>query len=208
MVAPMQRFVTIRDEKKSFTVITRGLPEYELKLDQSGVLALTLLRCVGKLSGRNLITRPGGAAGWWNETPDAQCQGTHTFEYAVLPGSADETSDWSSILKEVELYTAAPIAVKRKNNQRDLEHSFASIAPDSLSISALKIADDRKGIVLRICNPVDRTIDGAIHFESALKEAFRTNMNEEILASLQISKGHDLLITVKPFEVLTVLVRM
>ena len=208
MVAPMQRFVTIRDGKKSFTVIARGLPEYELKLDQSGVLALTLLRCVGKLSGRDLITRPGGAAGWWNETPDAQCQGTHIFQYAVLPGSAGETSDWSSILKEVELYTAAPITVTRKNNQHVLEHSFASIAPDSLSLSALKIADDQEGIVLRICNPVDRSVDGIIHFESIVREAFRTKMNEEIIASLEVSKGHDLLITVKPFEVFTVLVRM
>ncbi|MBI3005994.1 MAG: hypothetical protein HYY49_11365, partial [Ignavibacteriales bacterium] len=51
-VSPMQRFVTILDGQKGCTLITRGLPEYELSVREPGVLALTLLRCVGKLSGR------------------------------------------------------------------------------------------------------------------------------------------------------------
>ncbi|MCX6132248.1 MAG: glycosyl hydrolase-related protein [Ignavibacteriales bacterium] len=208
MVAPMQRFVTIRDAQKSFTLIVKGLPEYELKLDEPGVLALTLLRCVGKLSGRELITRPGGAAGWWNETPDAQCPGTHTFEYSVLPGTAGDVSDWSSILKEVELFTVPPLTVNRKNDQLVLEHSFVSITPDSLTLSALKTADEKRGIVLRVSNPVDRTVQGEIHLSLPVKEAFRAKMNEEITEAVPVSKGHRLHITVKPFEVVTLLIHV
>jgi mannosylglycerate hydrolase len=208
MVAPMQRFVTLRDEQKSFTLMVKGLPEYELKLDQPGVLALTLLRCVGKLSGRDLITRPGGAAGWWNETPEAQCLGKHTFEYSVLPGSAQAASDWSSILKEVELFTVPPLAVNRKNDQSALEQGFISITPDSLTLSALKVADEEKGIVVRLSNPVDRTVEGSIHFGPQLKEAFRVAMNEEIIEPVKVARGHELRLTVKPFEVVTFLVRL
>ena len=208
MVAPMHRFVTVRDAKKSFTLLAKGLPEYELKLDQPGVLALTLLRCVGKLSGRDLTTRPGGAAGWWNETPEAQCQGTHTFEYSVLPGGAEGPNAWSAILKEVELFTVTPLVLKRKNKQEVLEKSFASVQPDSLTLSALKMADESNGIVLRLSNPVDRTVDGIIHFEPTVKEAYRAKMNEEIIAAMTVSGGHDLRLTLKPFEVVTLLVRM
>jgi mannosylglycerate hydrolase len=208
MVAPMQRFVTVQDERKSFTLMVKGLPEYELKLDRPGVLALTLLRCVGKLSGRDLITRPGGAAGWWNETPDAQCPGTHTFEYSVLPGSARGTSDWSSILQEVELFTVPPLTVTRKNDQSVLEQSFLSITPDSLSLSALKVADEKQGIVLRLSNPVDRRVEGVIHFTLPVKEAFRAKMNEEITESIPVSNGHDIHLTMKPFEVITVVVNL
>ncbi len=173
MVAPMQRFVSVSDGKKSFTLIAKGLPEYELKLDQPGVLALTLLRCVGKLSGRDLTTRPGGAAGWWNETPEAQCQGTHTFEYAVLPGGLEGTDAWSSIIPEVELFTVPPLVLKRKNNQSVLEESFVSIRPASLMLSALKMADETDSIIVRLSNPVDRTVEGDIHFASPVKEAHR-----------------------------------
>jgi alpha-mannosidase len=208
MVAPMKRFVTLRDEQKSFTLIVKGLPEYELKLDQPGVLALTLLRCVGKLSGRDLITRPGGAAGWWNETPEAQCPGKHTFEYSVLPGSAQDASDWSSILKEVELFTVPPLTVNRKNDQSVLEQSFLSITPDSLTLSTLKVADEQKGFVLRVSNPVDRTVEGLIHFTMPIKEAFRAKMNEEITEALAVSNGHDIGLTVKPFQVVTLIVSL
>jgi len=208
MVAPMQRFVTIVDGRKSFTLIVKGLPEYELKLDEPGVLALTLLRCVAKLSGRDLITRPGGAAGWWNETPDAQCLGTHTFDYAIVPGSPGDVSDWSGVLREVELFTVPPATVNRKNQQQELDRSFLSLSPDSLTLSALKTSEDRKGIVLRLSNPVDRTVRGSLHCARPIKEAFRAKMNEELIEPLQIDHGHDLHVAVKPYEVLTVIVRI
>jgi len=208
MVAPMQRFVTLRNATKSFTLIAKGLPEYELKLDQPGVLALTLLRCVGKLSGRDLTTRPGGAAGWWNETPEAQCQGTHIFEYSVLPGTGEGPGEWSTVLKEVELFTVPPLMLKRKNKQEVLEKSFVSISPDSLSLSALKAADESHGIVLRLSNPVDRTIEGIVRFELPVKAAHRARMNEEVLAAIAVESRHDIRLTVKPFEVVTLLVRL
>ena len=203
-VAPMQRFVTIRDARKGFTLIVKGLPEYELKLDDRGTLALTLLRCVGKLSGSNLITRPGGAAGWWNETPEAQCPGTHTFEYSLYPHAPSEAETWSSILKEVEECTVPPLVIKRKNDQNNLETSFLSIHPDHLLLSALKEADDRNGVILRLCNPVALETEGTIHFQRTLQEAHLTKLNEENIESLNIDGGHELRITAKPYQIVTI----
>jgi mannosylglycerate hydrolase len=80
----LQRFVCVQDAEKGIAIFTKGIPEYELSLEKPGRLALTLLRGVGQLSESNLKTRPGGDAGWKNETPEAQCLGVHEFEYGIL----------------------------------------------------------------------------------------------------------------------------
>ena len=205
LVAPMYRFVTLRDASKGLTQMVKGLPEYELKLNERGVLALTLLRSVGVLSGRDLITRPGGAAGWWNDTPDAQCLGTHVFEYSLFPHGPDVTKSWSSILKEVELFTVPSLVVKRKNDQDLGERSSLSIQPDSLLLSALKLADRRDGVIVRLSNPVDRNIDGVLQFKRPVRAAFRTTMNEDILGPLEVREGREIEIAVRPFEVVSLL---
>ncbi len=202
-VAPMQRFVTLADGK-GFTLLVKGLPEYEVVVDRPGLLALTLLRCVGKLSGRNLITRPGGAAGWWTETPEAQCLGSHVFEYSLFPHSPEKATMWPSILREAESFLHPPISVKRKNEQNVLRRSFLSVEPPGLELTGLKESEDRKGFILRLSNPVDSTIAGKIHFEIPIARAALCSLNEKRLRPLKVRKGCDLTVTAKPFEVLTI----
>jgi alpha-mannosidase len=203
-VAPMQRFVTIRDGKRGFTLLAKGLPEYELKLSERGVLALTLLRCVGKLSGRNLITRPGGAAGWWNPTPEAQCHGDHTFEYSIVPHGGDGSSSWPLILREAECFAVPLLPFSRKNQQIAQVGSFVSVEPPSLVMTSLKLADDGKGIIIRLNNPVDLSVQGVVHFERPVEGAQRAMMNESALGSMPIKDGKEIELQVKPFEVVTV----
>ena len=207
-VAPMQRFVTVRDEKKGFTLISKGLPEYELKLKDKGVLALTLLRCVGKLSGRNLITRPGGAAGWWNLTPEAQCHGDQVFEYAIVPHAAPEVSFWPLVLQEAETFTAPLVPFRRKNDQERMDSSFLSVEPKSLMLSALKLADDGKGVVVRVNNPIRLSVCALLTFGRPVKRAWRAMMNEKIVEELNVQNSRDVQVEVKPFEVVTVRVSL
>ena len=103
-VAPMQRFVAVRESGRACMLFSAGVPEYEFPCDGRGTLALTLLRCVGLLAGEDLITRPGGKAGWHNETPEAQCQGTHTFRYGFLSLSEDELDEGSLVTGEAERF--------------------------------------------------------------------------------------------------------
>jgi len=203
-VAPMHRFVTISDAKKGFTLIVKGLPEYELKLEQQGTLASTLLRCVGKLSGRNLITRPGGAAGWWTETPDAQCQGVHTFEYSLYPHGSLDSAVWPSILREVELFTVPPLLLSRKDEQSALAGSILSIQPYHLLLSALKEAEDRNGVIVRVYNPLGSEIEGTISFQRHVQEAYLAKLNEENVGSLTVRGKRILNLKVKPYEIMTI----
>ena len=204
MVAPMQRFVALGDGTKGFALIVKGLPEYELKVREPGVLALTLLRCVGKLSGRDLITRPGGAAGWWNETPEAQCPGTHVFEYSLFPYAPNNDNSWASLLREVEHFIVPPLVVPRKNKQTVWERSFLEVTPSHLQLSALKESEDRRGVIVRVCNPTGSEINSLIRFERPIQRAWSTMLNEEQIEPLRVNSGNSVNVAVKPYGIVSI----
>jgi mannosylglycerate hydrolase len=79
-------FASVSQGGEGFTLINRGLPEYELT--EQGTFALTLVRSVGWLSRGDMLTRP-GHAGPGLETPEAQCQREFDWEYAILPHRGD-----------------------------------------------------------------------------------------------------------------------
>lgn len=65
----------------------RAMQEYEmLEIDGRQLLGVTLIRSVGWMSRRDLVTR-GVGAGPDMETPDAQCPGTEVFEFQIAIGS-------------------------------------------------------------------------------------------------------------------------
>lgn len=128
-------------------LMSRGLPEYEaVPNEEGGVdLALTLLRCVGWLSWPDLATRP-GAEDPHLPTPEAQCPGTHIFEYALsLRG---EGSD-AELVRAAQDYrvelTDGPAGI-------DLEGTLRVEGSD-FAFSALKGAEEGDGVVLRLYNP-------------------------------------------------------
>ncbi len=210
-VAPMQRFVTVDDGRRAAALIAVGLPEYELKHDSGGVLALTLLRCTGELARGALNWRPGGRAGWKNATPDAQCIGRHQFRWAFLPlqaGSDRQIADLNRAAESVHL----PVHVHRSGSggaeripgaaervrgdaERDPDGaarrlatddvSFAAIEPTDLVLSALKEAEDGDGIILRIYNPSDKPIDGEVTFGRPPAAVHRTNLEERNESRIQ-----------------------
>jgi alpha-mannosidase len=82
--APHRTVTAVEGESLSAAMMSRGLYEIEARPEGGGgtTLLLTLLRCVGWLSRSDLAMRNGGA-GPEMETPGAQEQGAHRFEFAV-----------------------------------------------------------------------------------------------------------------------------
>jgi len=128
-------------------VFNRGLPEYEPIPNATGGvnIALTLLRCVGWLSRSDLSTRP-GAEEPQIPTPDAQCLGTHTFEYAISLGG--ESSD-ADLIRASHSYRYRPIV--GPFGADPCQH--LSLEGDGFVFSSLKGAEDGRGVMLRIYNP-------------------------------------------------------
>ena len=211
-VAPMQRFVTVRGRKRSLTLLAYGLPEYELKLDGKGTLALTLLRCVGRLAGDDLITRPGGKAGWDNETPEAQCQGVHTFRYALLPHGPDEP-DWGEFVgRESERFHLPVLPLCRKNTAPlPLESSLLALEGGPLVLSALKESEDGTGIIVRVYNPGPDGVEGVLRCARPVKQALLVNLNEEVTGEGVLtadSRGGSIRLDVPAGGIVTVCIRL
>ena len=189
-VAPMQRFVTVEGGTRALTILAYGLPEYELKLDGRGTLALTLLRCVGLLAGDDLLSRPGGKAGWHNETPDAQCQGVHTFRYAVLPHGPGEP-DWGDfVTAESEKFHLPLLPFRRKNvSPLPMESSLFALEGGPLVLSALRESEDGSGIVVRVYNPSPGPVQGLLRCRRPVKGARRCTLNEEPGEVIEVAAG-------------------
>ncbi len=204
-VAPMQRFVTVKGEKKALTLFSYGMPEYELKLDGRGTLALTLLRCVGLLAADDLITRPGGKSGWHNETPEAQCPGTHRFRYALFPHRPDESETMDLINRESEKFHLPLFPIRRKNEMPlPLSGSFVCVEPAQLVLSAVKEAEDGKGTILRIYNPVGKEVGGTIRFVRPMREVWKIRLDETPLDRITLEDGHAISVDVPPHGIVTI----
>jgi len=185
-VAPMQRFVTVRRGRRGLTLFADGLPEYELLPDRRGTLALTLLRCVGLLAGEDLITRPGGKAGWHNETPEAQCPGRHSFRYAILPHTLSESRNSSLLNEEAERFHLPLLPVRRKNpGMLNLEASFVSIRSRELAFSALKQSEDGTGTIVRVWNPGPSAVESSLRFSRPVKDAWLARLDEQAVVRLE-----------------------
>ena len=121
-------------------LLTKGLPEYEASAEG---LRLTLLRCVGTIS------QPGGmptrplAAGPDISTPDGQCRGRHSLDYALR-------------FDGQQLSNAALVRASQ-DYRTDFLRGDPFEPPFELGgdvvFSCLKQAEDGGGLILRVFNP-------------------------------------------------------
>lgn len=200
---PQQAFVDVNDGEVGLTVINKGLPEYEVKDDACRTIALTLLRSVDQISRGDLLTRPGGNAGWPYKAPDGQCLGTHTFRYALAP----HRGTWQTGLvhREAHQHNVPCRVVQTDSHQGHLSQkmSFIEISPASLIISAIKKAETRDALILRCYNASDEATTGEIRVFRKIRQAALTNLHEEIVEMLTPHSDYTIALQVRPWEVKT-----
>lgn len=164
-----------RDAEGGVTLVCPGL--YELEYieganEAGSAVAITLLRCVGQLSGR------GDGPGM--PTPDAQCPGAHHFRLAVVRHCAgwQESLAW----RQAHQFESPLIGVQVPSVPEAPERrSYLMINDTRLVLSAIKRAEDRDTVIVRFYNTTD---EPARHVEVSLPGAERwraVNLNEEPL---------------------------
>ena len=202
---PQRAFVDVNDGEFGLAVLNRGLTEYEVLPGEQGVtVALTLLRSVGWLSRGDLATRYGNA-GPSLPTPEAQCLGRFTFEYAVVPHSG--TWYTAGIHQEAERYVAPPIATTLKMSGGSLpsEFSFFSIAPEELVLSALKKAESEEAVILRLYNTIASSVEARVRAGRRLHQAKLCDLAEQDVDQEELRHDEDgsLTFPVKGFQIRT-----
>ncbi len=242
-----QSFIDISDGEKGLSLISKHLPEFFVA-KKNKTIELTLLRGVGWLGLDDLPVRK-GRAGWLVRVPDAQCLGIHTFEYALFP----HKYDWlrGNVHKEVEKfvfdlkavnfqhsfaneknlkksYCKQPQSVKEKNNSVFCStFGFINIQPfqnSCLILTAIKLSEDGKGIIIRLYNPTLKKVIGKIEFNYPryfnkqkclhclkgvrFKSAFYTNLNEEVEKEIKLASDKKVPIIAEPKKIITVKVEI
>ena len=211
-----QRFVDINDGEKGLAVLNRGLPEYEIYKDS--VIAVTLVRSVGFMGKKDLLVRPGRFSGISLPTPDAQCPGRQTLEYAILPHIGDV--DAGGVVKMAADFDAPALAIQnriwreRLLSKEKLISAFGSIENltshirdqlqalkmedrailtcenEALQISALKKAENSQALVARVYNSSAVSLmDVDLRLGFGVKEAYLTDFNEEEKQRLDVVDG-------------------
>lgn len=138
----MQAFVALRDEENALVVATRGLHEYEVLRDGSNTLCVNLLRCVDQLGDWGVFP-----------TPEAQCPGINTAEYALCVGSAEA---YDEAQREAYQFAAGDLYVTRITEpdtcEGGLPQSLLSVEGDGVWGTALKKWEEGPGVILRLYN--------------------------------------------------------
>ena len=223
-------FVDISDGEGGLALLNRGLPEYEARREKDGsvTLCLTLLRCVGWLSGGQLLTRR-QRAGLPLPTPGAQCPGSHTFEYAILP----HEGNWQAVFQTAYNYNA-PLQARRADMDegmvvRELQliredseligrhelpwdrsgtlpdrQSLVAADPSAFVLSALKRSEGGEGLILRGYNVTDDPLEVTLRFGFPAQAVYRTKLNEERLKELELNSEGAVALPVGGHEVVTV----
>ena len=79
---------------------------------------------------------------------------------------------------------------------------FVSIEPANLVMSAMKRAEDRGSLIIRVFNPTDKKIDGRISFWKEVRSAKLTNLNEEPYEDIE-PKGNEIHLKVEKKRIVT-----
>jgi alpha-mannosidase len=186
--APLQSFVDAGDARVGMTVLSEGLMEYEVLAAESesevARIALTVLRSVGWLSRDDLRTRQGNA-GPSLQTPGAQCLAAYDFRFAFVPRAEPPTA--GALCDLGRRFLAPPKVVVGTNGPRTgsplpRRHSFLSVACEparAVSLSALKKADERDFVVLRVFNPGAVAVQMTISRDCEIGAAFLTDLREQ-----------------------------
>ncbi|WP_057913802.1 glycoside hydrolase family 38 C-terminal domain-containing protein [Peribacillus muralis] len=205
-IYPLENLAGATNGQITAAVVTKGIKEYEL-LKETGELALTLFRSVGLLGKDNLAWRPGRASGINNKvvyTPDAQMQGTMTFEYAIHFSEGYHETDLFSLIERYYGHTVhyqkqALNTFEERLDRFEIPYpvdtlpsrfSLFEITGDEVFFSTLKQAHDDDSLVVRLFNPANvaqsvKVISEHIEFisETTLNEKNVSEINNEVTIS-------------------------
>ena len=151
---PQKTFAAFEGNGLGLAVFNKGLPEGEVVTDKKGrqSYALTLLRCVGWLSRNDLKSRRGGA-GPMIATPDAQMQGTHTFEFALTTYRG--TWREANIQPMAHSFAYPPLAYVTNAHEGSVTSGaipLVTLASPSIVPSAMHRSDETRASIIRVYN--------------------------------------------------------
>jgi alpha-mannosidase len=199
---PMHRFVDVSDGKVGLAIMNDGLREYEVTSGVERTIAVTLLRAF-EIALTTVSKR-------WEHHPEmtlSQCPGAHEFRYAIYPHAG--TWDKAEVFREAERLSLPlePAQAGAHGGSLPKRHGFLSIEPANLVVSAVKRAEDGKGLVLRVFNPTGKPVNAVVKFDRKIRAAEEITLEELPLRKLT-PRGAVLKLDVAAKKIVTLKVRL
>ncbi|MEK8131865.1 glycoside hydrolase family 38 C-terminal domain-containing protein [Paenibacillus filicis] len=225
---PNWRFVGLTGEAGGIAMLNEGLHDYEHTHDPEG-LTLTLLRAV-----RSISRRVPGAIDEYGLEEGHQVQGEHVFTYGVHVHGADVShaelylaaEEFANPIRSV----VRPVKDDRWKSGRPwvqepgiegmferpdpnaskpklpLTGSFLQLSEPRMLVSAVKMAEDRDSLILRLWNPEEQAIEGNVAVDAAEHTsggAYLVNLLEERERELLLTEA-GVWIALRPKQFVTV----
>jgi alpha-mannosidase len=179
---PAQQWADLGDGKHGLSLIN----ESKFGYDAAGnTLRLTLLRSPK-----------------WPD-PDAD-MGHHHFHYALYP-HAGTWKDAMTVRHGFEYnYPLTAVVTTAHAGTLPAEHSFASVSPDNVVLTAVKKAEDAKGLIFRVYEWAGKESTVEFHVPPGASGATVTNMMEVPEGAALAVMGDVVKAPIHPYEILTI----
>jgi alpha-mannosidase len=198
-VFPALEWIDYSDDNRGVSILNQGIPSHEIR-DHS--IYLTLLRSVVVLSSDGIM-------GPCVPTPDAAEVRPYTFRYSVLP----HDGDWrraASYRYGMEInMPLVSLQVTKKTESTEYKDkylgrfSFLEISPKNILISALRMSEDNKSVIVRFFETEGKRTVANLKFCKIIKSAVVTDLLENEIRKLEQIKNDTLQIEVEPYRIIT-----
>jgi alpha-mannosidase len=199
-VSPSIRWIDYGDGKKGLTVINKGNPENEVR---DGNIYLTLMRSVEMLSSD-------GKAGPVIPVFDAREIKKYKFKYSIYP----HEKDWKKAMSYKQgyefNYNLLAFQLSKEKKYR-AKRSFLGVEPDNIIVTALKKAEDEKGIIIRFYEACGRKTETTLTLFKKPKSVEVVNLIEEkdkeFDKKIKVA-GKEIRLNINPFEIVSLKVKI
>ncbi len=199
---PQKAFTDITDGKNGLMLANRGLPEVEVIRKKDGAeIALTLLNCVGWLSRDDFANRRGHAGPPLTPTPDAQMIGGHAFYYSLIP----HKGGFKNAANPAYAFNSPMRGHQTTIHKASLQAraSMLKVEPPSFIISAIKPAEDGKGIIVRGYSIADKMTEVSLNPLLKCKTAARVMLDESSIEPIKMNTDGSIRFSARPREIVT-----
>ncbi len=179
---PAMRWADLGDGKHGLSILNQDKYAYDAVGNQ---LRITLLRSPK-----------------WPD-PDADMGHQH-FHYAIYP-HAGTWKDALTVRHGWEYdYPLEAVGTTAHAGSLPAEHSFASVAPENVVLTAVKKAEDANGLIFRVYEWAGKGSTVEFHVPKGAKSATVTNLMEAAQGKALVVAGDVVKAPIKPYEILTV----
>ena len=202
---PMQRFVTVSDEKEGFSFISKGLGEYEVMDDRQRTLAITLLRTSRAYmrANRGLMTPEEYA-----HNVDKQCLGQLEFEYAICPHEGNWQQGGVHLLADAFRLPLRAIQGVPKQGQLPSTDSLFILEPsEDIQISAFYKSTQAGGYILRLWNTKNKDVEAKLRFNTDITSVELVSMDEQTKQKSLKVEDSTIGFVITPFKIVTLLIK-